>query len=71
MNTEKRDYFIEKGGKLWEAHDKCRVYLDAEIFNEEVGTRFGDNNNKFFYDCDKNALMRSYKGKKPQIEVEY
>ena len=63
--------FIELGGKEWNEHGKSRVYIYSEVFNEIMGTSFSDNNNKFFFDCDRNALMRSYKGKKPQLEKQY
>jgi hypothetical protein len=36
-----------------------------------MGTSFGDSNNKFFFDVNTSALMRSYKGKKPQVEKQY
>lgn len=63
--------FIELGGKEWAKGEMERVYINSEIFNELMGTRLGDNNNKFFFDCKTNALMRSYKGKKPQVEAQY
>jgi len=63
--------FINMGGKVWEKHGKNRVYINAEQFNELRGTAFGDNNNRFFFDCETNALMRSYKGKKPAVEIQY
>jgi len=69
-NTIKED-FIKKGGKLWIKNDMERVYINAEIFNEIMNTALGDNNNKFFFDCKTNKLMRSYKGKKPKVEKEY
>lgn len=63
--------FIQLGGKEWVKNDIDRVYITADIFNSLVGTAFGDSNNKFFFDCKTNALMRSYKSKKPQVEVQY
>jgi ribonucleotide reductase beta subunit family protein with ferritin-like domain len=63
--------FIELGGKEWIKDEMERVYISAKIFNGIMETAFGDSNNKFFFDCKSNALMRSYKGKKPQIEKQY
>lgn len=63
--------FIELGGKEWIKGDICRVYINADIFNNICGTSFGDNNNKFFYDTKSKSLMRSYKGKKPTVEIQY
>ncbi len=63
--------FIELGGKEWEKNGMERVYINADVFNELKGTAFGDGNNKFFFDCKTNCLMRSYKGKKPTVEKQY
>lgn len=63
--------FLNLGGKEWNQHGKERVYINAAVFNELMSTSLGDTNNKFFFDCSANALMRSYKNKKPQIEVQY
>ena len=63
--------FIAKGGKEWAKGGRERVYVSAEIFNEVAGTAFGDNNNSFYFDCTTNALMRSYKGKKPTVEIQF
>ena len=65
---------IELGGKEWNNHGKERVYIDSNIYNkfvlehtgEEEGVRYGERNNKIFYDVEQNAIMRSYKGKKPE-----
>lgn len=66
-----KDKMIELGGKEWVKGGIDRVYIDADIFNDIMGTSLGDRNNKFFFDCKKNALMRSYKGKMPKIEIQY
>jgi len=66
-----REDFLKIGGKEWVKGNLHRVYINADIFNEICGTAFSDNKNKFFFDCSKNALMRSYKSKKPQIEKQY
>lgn len=63
--------FIEMGGKEWIKGDMERVYLDAETFNNLRETSFGNSNNKFFFDCKKKALMRSYKGKSPKIVEQF
>lgn len=63
--------FIKLGGKEWSKNGMERVYISAEIFNKIMNTRLGDSNNKFFYDVNENALMRSYKGKKPKLEAQY
>ena len=54
-----------------------RVYISNEILNvlqEEknlMKSNFGENNNKIFLDVKKNAVMRSYKNKKPAVEIQY
>lgn len=63
--------FLNLGGKEWVKGDHSRVYIKADAFNELMGTSFGDNNNSFYFDCNSNKLMRSYKGKKPTVEVSY
>ena len=63
--------FLDLGGKEWISGNMERVYLSADIFNKLCGTSLGERNNKFFFDCKTNALMRSYKGKKPQVEIQY
>ena len=63
--------FLNIGGKEWTKEGIERVYLSAEIFNILQGTSLSDNTNKFFFDCKSNALMRSYKSKKPQVVAQY
>jgi len=63
--------FIELGGKEWKKGDIERVYINADVFNNIMDTNLGDRNNKFFYDCKTNALMRSYKHKKAFVEKQY
>ena len=63
--------FIDLGGKEWIKGEMERVYISSEVFNKLMGTSLGDNNNKFFFDCKTNSLMRSYKSKKPKIEAQY
>lgn len=61
------------GLKIWEKHSFKRIYMTCEQFNQATGSdwSFNDNNNKIFYDFDMNAIMRSYKGKRPQIEIQF
>lgn len=63
--------FINLGGKEWTKDDIERVYISASIFNKLMGTALGDGNNKFFFDCKSNRLMRTYKGKKTTVEATY
>jgi len=63
--------FLNLGGKEWIKNDMERVYIKADAFNSIKGSMFSDSNNTFFFDCKMNALMRSYKGKKPQVEIQY
>lgn len=63
--------FLDLGGKLWTKDSMERVYIDADIFNKLMGTSLSDKTNKFFFDCNTNRLMRSYKGKKPKVEKSY
>lgn len=72
-----KDKIIEMGGKEWIKGDMHRVYFNCNLFNKireensmsEVS--LSDKNNKFFYDVSANAIMRSYKGKKPTLEIQF
>ena len=72
-----KNKLIELGGKEWIKNDMERVYISNEILNvlqEEknlMKSNFGENNNKIFLDVKKNAVMRSYKNKKPAVEIQY
>ena len=72
-----KEKIIDLGGKEWIKNGMDRVYISCEILNillEEKGegsVNFGERNNKIFYDATKNAVMRSYKNKKPSIEIQY
>ena len=72
-----KDKVIGLGGKAWSKHGKDRVYITCDILNvllEELdkgAVNYGERNNKIFLDCEKNAIMRSYKGKKPTVEIQY
>ena len=63
--------FLDLGGNEWIKNDMERVYIDADAFNKIAETAYSDKNNKFFFDCKTNALMRSYKGKKSQLVEQY
>ena len=69
--TMTKQDFIDLGGKEWMMRDMERVYISAEIFNRLYNTSFGDNNNKFYFDCKTKAVMRCYKGKRPILEISY
>tara|TARA_R110000796_G_scaffold231501_1_gene349436 strand:- start:396 stop:611 length:216 start_codon:yes stop_codon:yes gene_type:complete len=71
VQTLTKELLISLGGKQWIKNSMDRVYINAEIFNELFNTSFSDKTNKFFFDCNNNSLMRSYKGKKPQLEGQY
>ena len=68
---------IDLGGKEWIKNEMHRVYINNSILNvllDELNkgpVNFGETNNKIFFDVKANAVMRSYKGKKPKIEIEY
>ena len=68
---------IDLGGKEWIKNDMHRIYINNSILNVLLGelskgpVNFGETNNKIFFDVKANAVLRSYKGKKPKIEIEY
>lgn len=64
---------IANSGKIWEKADIKRIYMTCEVFNKVTGRDYNlnDNSNKIFYDYSTNAIMRSYKGKKATIEVQF
>ena len=68
-----KQLFLDLGGKEWVKEGFDRVYVTAKIFNDIIGNgcNLSDRNNKFFFDCKTNCLMRSYKGKKPMVEKTY
>lgn len=68
-----KQFFLDIGGKEWVKDDMKRIYINAKQFNSVIGNgcNFSDSSNKFFFDCQTNCLMRSYKGKKPMIEKSY
>lgn len=67
------DLALAAGGKVWEKHGFKRIYMTCAQFNQVTGNSWtmNDSNNKFFFDYAVNAIMRSYKGRKPQIEIQY
>lgn len=68
---------IELGGKEWNKGEMERIYITNEILNvllNEKGlanVNYGERNNQIFFDVKKNAIMRSYKSKKPAVEIQY
>ncbi len=72
-----KDKIIELGGKEWKKNGMDRVYITSQILNKledergEANTTYGERNNKIFFDVNANAVMRSYKGKKPSVEIQY
>jgi hypothetical protein len=77
INMNIKDKILELGGKEWIKNDMERVYISNEILNKLLLERgcnevnFGERNNKIFFDVNANAVMRSYKGKKPSALIEY
>ena len=75
--TNLKNKMIELGGNEWAQNDMERVYINNDILNvlltekELGGVNFGERNNKIFFDVKANAVMRSYKGKKPSVEIQY
>lgn len=67
------EQLIEAGAKVWENHGFKRIYMTCAQFNQVTGRDYNlnDNNNKIFFDYAANAIMRSYKGKKPTIEIQF
>ena len=74
MNASK---IIELGGKEWKKNGMERIYIANDILNilraeKDLGeVSYGERNNKIFFDVSLNAVMRSYKGKKPAVEIQY
>jgi len=75
--TNLKSKIIELGGSEWLKGEMERVYINNEILNilrEERDlspVNFGASNNKIFFDVKQNAVMRSYKGKKPAVELQF
>lgn len=61
------------GLQVWDKNGKKRIYMSCAQYNEITGCNYSLNNqkNKIFYDFEANAIMRSYKNKKPSIEHQY
>ena len=64
---------LAMGLKVWEKGAMKRIYMTCAQFNQATGREYNlsDKSNKIFYDCATNAIMRSYKGKKPSVEVQF
>ena len=75
--NELKNRIIELGGNEWNKNGMERVYISNDVHNvlrEEKGlgaVNFGERNNKVFFDVKANAVMRSYKLKKPSVEIQY
>ncbi len=75
--TNLKSKIIELGGKEWIKGEMERVYINNEILNilreerELSPVNFGERNNKIFFDVKLSAVMRSYKGKKPAVELQF
>ena len=67
------DQLLEMGCKVWEKAGFKRIYMTCAQLNKATGRDYSlsDTNNKIFFDYAANAIMRSYKGKKPTIEVQF
>ena len=74
--TDLKSEMIAMGGKEWNKNGMERVYINNDILNkieDKMGmtnSRFGERNNKIFFDVKTSAIMRSYKGKKPEIQIQ-
>ena len=72
-----KDKIIKLGGKEWTKGELERVYITSEILNileEEKGlgiSNYGERNNKIYFDIQLNSIMRRYKNKKPQVEIQF
>ena len=64
------DTLLAMGLKVWENYGKKRIYMNAEQFKKAMGmyVAYSDSSNKFFYDFEANAIMRTYKNKKTTVE---
>lgn len=74
-NNFDKDYFLSLGGREWTQHGHDRVYITCDVLNKfltEIGegtVNYGERNNRIFFDAQENAVMRSYKQKKPSVVV--
>lgn len=73
LNTNIAERLFGMGLKTWEAHGKKRIYMSVAQFNEVTGANYtlNDRKNRIFYDFEANAILRSYNGKRPKIEVQF
>lgn len=73
MTNQITEKLLEMGCKIWEKGSIKRIYMTVEQFNTVTGRTYSlnDSNNKIFYDYAANAIMRSYKGKRPTIEIQF
>lgn len=73
MTNQITEKLISMGCKIWEKGSIKRIYMTVAQFNTVTGRTYSlnENNNKIFYDYTANAIMRSYKGKRPTIEIQF
>lgn len=59
------DTLLAMGLKAWEKAGLKRIYMDCAQFNTATGKEYRLSNakNKFFYDFEKNAIVRLYNHK--------
>ena len=75
LNIENKARIIGMGGKEWVKNGMDRVYISCAILNvlraekELAQVNYSESSNKMFFDTEKNAVMRSYKGKAPVLEL--
>lgn len=67
------DELAQMGLRVWEKYGKTRIYMSVAQFNEVTGANFtlSDRKNKIFYDFEANAILRSYNGNRPKVEIQY
>tara|TARA_R110000764_G_scaffold58610_1_gene127300 strand:- start:388 stop:642 length:255 start_codon:yes stop_codon:yes gene_type:complete len=78
LNTDlsTSEYIVSIGGKEWEKNGMHRIYMSIDVFNillERIGrlqASLNGDKNKVFYDVSTGAVMRSYNGKKPKLEIQ-
>ena len=76
-NLKNKAKIIALGGNEWNSLKMERVYISNSILNslrddqDSPPVNFGESNNKIFFDVKANAVMRSYKGKKPTVLIQY
>lgn len=76
MTITRKEEIIKMGGKEWSKNGLDRVYITCDILNKLrdqkslAPVNFSSSSNKIFFDVTTNKIFRSYKNKKPKIELE-